>query len=128
MEVEFEEQKQHPLVVTDEWNSKQHPLMVTDDWKSKQHPLVVNDEWRSRGTVIECNSYMLHSKIACDVCFRLGSQGREVVAHKFVLISRSPVFYAMFYGPVADNSGVVTVPDIDPEIFEMFLRLVGSIL
>jgi hypothetical protein len=68
MEVEFEEQKQHPLVVTDEWNSKQHPLVVTDDWKSKQHPLVVNDEWRSRGTVIECNSYMLHSKIACDVC------------------------------------------------------------
>ena len=115
MEVEFEDQKQHPLVVTYEW-------------KSKHYPLVVNDEWRSRGTVIECNSYMLHSKIACDVCFRLGSQGREVMAHKFVLISRSPVFYAMFYGPVADDTGVVTVPDIDPDIFEMFLRLVRSVL
>ena len=90
---------------------------------NKQHcHLLMTDDWKTRGTIVECNRYMLQSKVASDVQFCLGSSGQEVVAHKYMLISRSPVFYAMFCGSMADTSGVITVPDIEPGIFELFLR------
>ena len=65
--------------------------------------------------------YMLDYQIACDVTFIVGAEREEVHAHKFMLISRSPVFHAMFEGPLAEK-GKIEVPDVDKNIFHTFLR------
>ena len=42
-------------------------------------------------------------------------------AHKYMLISRSPVFYSMLCGDLAETGGV-TVTDVEPEVFRQMLR------
>lgn len=79
-----------------------------------------------------------------DVCFKVGgaplaicsgnigpdktgeqnlevSKVEMVKAHKLVLAIGSPVFKAMFFGPLAERA-VVEVPDISPEPFKTMLR------
>ncbi|XP_063396004.1 BTB/POZ domain-containing protein 6-like [Mytilus trossulus] len=96
-------------------------IMEVDEENHQQCPLLDSNIWRTRSTVTSCNSFMLQNKVACDITFTLGSESQEVVAHKYVLISRSPVFYAMFCGPVAESSDVISVPDIEPDIFQSLL-------
>ena len=43
-------------------------------------------------------------------------------AHKFVLMSRSPVFFAMFEGPMKETSEEIVITDIEGEQFRQFLR------
>ena len=43
-------------------------------------------------------------------------------AHKFVLMSRSPVFFAMFEGPMKEKSDETVITDIEGEQFRQFLR------
>ncbi|KAL5011650.1 hypothetical protein ScPMuIL_010201 [Solemya velum] len=69
---------------------------------------------------------MLEHEIACDVTFLLGKTKQEVRAHKFMLISRSPVFSAMFCGPMAETQEQITIPDIAPEVFKILLRYMYS--
>ena len=82
-------------------------------------------DWQSSRSVIECNRYMLENHIDCDVKFLLqapdGSQVR-LAAHKYVLLSRSPVFYAMFRGPLAERGPDVQIYDVLPETFKLLLR------
>ncbi|GFO35719.1 BTB/POZ domain-containing protein [Plakobranchus ocellatus] len=68
---------------------------------------------------------MLDNQYQCDVFFLLGNAGVRQGAHKFVLVSRSPVFDAMFYGPLSgggEEDSPVIIPDIEPEPFMVFLR------
>ena len=65
--------------------------------------------------------YMLVNQINCDVTFIVGSEHEEVHAHKLILISRSPVFHAMFEGPLAEK-GEVEMPDVERDTFLVFLR------
>ena len=51
----------------------------------------------------------------------LAEKQRTIEAHKFMLIAASPVFEAMFCGPLQEN-GDVEVSDIDPESFEQMLK------
>ncbi|XP_041360726.1 BTB/POZ domain-containing protein 2-like [Gigantopelta aegis] len=88
-----------------------------------RHYLGINDDWQTRKSLAETNLYMLDNKIACDVTFRVGSTREIIQAHKFMLISRSHVFAAMFIGPMAEM-GEVDIPDVDATIFNLFLRFV----
>ncbi|XP_067661722.1 BTB/POZ domain-containing protein 6-like [Haliotis asinina] len=81
------------------------------------------DNWQARKTVIQCNLRMLETEDFSDVTFRVGSQQQVVRAHRYVLVSRSCVFHAMFCGPLAEK-GEVTIPDIEVDIFKEFLRYI----
>ncbi|KAL5011646.1 hypothetical protein ScPMuIL_010197 [Solemya velum] len=83
-------------------------------------------DWQTGKTLSECTQFMLEHEIACDVTFLLGETKQEVRAHKFILISRSPVFQAMFCGPMAETQEQITIPDIAPEVFKILLRYMYS--
>ena len=51
----------------------------------------------------------------------MGSDRDRIPAHKLILAARSPVFDAMFYGPMAEQKEVV-VPDIETKGFKKLLR------
>ena len=68
---------------------------------------------------------MLEHEISCDISFQVGSNGTEqiVCAHKYILASRSPVFFAMLLGDLANhNRDVISIPDVNVEAFRMMLR------
>ncbi|XP_048245796.1 BTB/POZ domain-containing protein 6-like [Haliotis rufescens] len=81
------------------------------------------DNWQAGKTVTECNLRMLDTEDFCDVTFRVGSEKQVVRAHRYVLVSRSCVFHAMFCGPLAETREV-TITDIEADIFKEFLRYV----
>lgn len=59
----------------------------------------------------------------CDV--KLKVQEKVFEAHKLILEARSPVFSAMFQHKMTESiSGVVVIPDLNPEHFNDFLRFV----
>ncbi|KAL3858854.1 hypothetical protein ACJMK2_009104 [Sinanodonta woodiana] len=64
---------------------------------------------------------MFENHVACDVKFFIGKQRQEVTAHKYVLISRSSVFYAMLCG-LLQETGPTNIPDIEPDVFKQLLR------
>ena len=58
-----------------------------------------------------------------DVIFNVRCQ--EFRSHKTILAARSTVFAAMFKHPLKEQlSGIVEVPDIDPEVFKELLRYI----
>ncbi|KAL3858855.1 hypothetical protein ACJMK2_009105 [Sinanodonta woodiana] len=83
----------------------------------------VDINWQAQRDVLSSNRYMFENHVACDVTFFIGKQRQKVTAHKYVLISRSSVFYAMLCG-LLQETGPVNIPDIEPEVFEQFLRYV----
>ncbi|XP_062588220.1 BTB/POZ domain-containing protein 6-like [Saccostrea cucullata] len=81
-----------------------------------------NRNWQAGRKVIECNKYMLINQIQCDVTFKVGLEKKEVKAHRYVLGSRSSVFYTMLFGSLSGNSNNIVVPDIEPEVFQDLFR------
>lgn len=49
--------------------------------------------------------------------------GKKFKAHKLILGIASPVFEAMFYGPLSKNEDI-TIPDVEPNIFETLLTYI----
>jgi len=90
------------------------------------------DFWEStaRSTVSERFKSIFNQELMSDVKFVVrDSQGEsesKVPAHKFVLAISSPVFFAMFYGDLAETKDFVEVTDCEYEsLFEM-LRFIYS--
>lgn len=79
-------------------------------------------DWQSFRSVTDCNKYMLTNEINCDVTFLVGRNRQRMSAHKYVLASRSCVFFAMFYGSVAEKENEIEIPDIEPDSFSSLLR------
>ncbi|OWF54611.1 BTB/POZ domain-containing protein 6 [Mizuhopecten yessoensis] len=77
--------------------------------------------WQCDKSLVECLNHLFASGIACDVTFLVGEDKYRISAHKTILISRSPVFYTMFEGNLAEK-GEIAIPDIEQEVFTMFLR------
>jgi len=71
--------------------------------------------------------FMLCHELACDVEFAVGVNGDIVRAHKYMLVSRSPVFFAMFYGSIGteQHDSPLRVPDTTVEAFRTMLQLVN---
>lgn len=86
-------------------------------------------DWQSERTLAECMRYMWDNEISTDVCFEVGPPGGDTVkfhAHKYMLISRSPVFEAMFSSGMVEcrdhPEAKVRVEDVDGSIFKEILR------
>lgn len=45
-----------------------------------------------------------------------------IPAHKYVLATGSSVFYAMFYGGLAEDKEEIEVPDVEPSAFLTLLK------
>ncbi|KAL5017742.1 hypothetical protein ScPMuIL_005173 [Solemya velum] len=78
-------------------------------------------DWQDGKCLAECSRYMLEQQIGCDIVFLVGENRQQIRAHKFILISRSPVFQAMFCGPLAETQSAIPIPDIEPETFQLLL-------
>lgn len=80
-------------------------------------------DWRTGKNWAERYMYMLDNQIGCDVTFCLG-EDKKIAAHKFILISRSAVFEAMFCGSLAEkcSTKVIKIPDVEEDIFMAFLK------
>lgn len=78
-------------------------------------------DWQTGKALPERLVYMLTNEVLADVKFIVGSDHTEVKAHKNIVASASPVFFAMFAGPLAEQTEVA-VPDIEADIFKQMLR------
>ena len=101
---------------------------------------VIEDNWQTKKvTVLERMTFLWNSELLSDVKFVVpvssGESGAKVIpAHKFVLAISSPVFYAMFYGQMAETKDSIELPDCEYEsLLELFrymysdqVKLTGS--
>ena len=83
-----------------------------------------DNDWQStKKTVLERNSHMFNNPLMSDIKFTCGESKRKYFyAHKYVLATSSVVFYAMFYGELAEKGSTIHLPDTDEESLEVFLR------
>ena len=91
------------------------------------------DFWQSttRSTIRERCQYIFNQELLSDVKFVVqDTQGRgeskKIPAHKFVLAISSPVFYAMFYGELAETKDSVEISDCDYESLLELFRFIYS--
>ena len=117
--------------VTESFNETSQEIDLNVGGERKENALVVDEEhWQAcRETIRERNRYMFKNSLMSDVNFSVGRSdktaegGTETLpAHKYVLAISSPVFYAMFYGKLAETQDTVEIPDSDYESFVEFLR------
>lgn len=81
--------------------------------------------WQAtKGSVRERNAAMFNNELMADVKFIVGSSGSTQVipAHRYVLATGSSVFYAMFYGGLAECEEEIKVPDVEPSAFLTLLK------
>ncbi|KAL9968017.1 hypothetical protein ACROYT_G026342 [Oculina patagonica] len=86
------------------------------------------DNWQTkRPTIAERTTFIFNNELLSDVKFVVPastgeSESKKVIpAHKFVLAISSPVFFAMFYGQMAETTDSIELPDCDYEsLLELF--------
>ena len=90
---------------------------------------VVEENWQTKCLAIaERTTFIFNTEVLSDVKFVVpasngeSDESRNVIpAHKFVLAISSPVFYAMFYGQMAETKDSIELPDCEYEsLLEMF--------
>ena len=77
--------------------------------------------WQCEKRLGESLAVTFDNQLLCDVSFNVGKTRETVRAHKVILVSRSPTFYAQFLGPLAER-GTIDIQDIEEDIFRDFLR------
>ena len=89
---------------------------------------VREDFWQStaRSTIRERCKSIFNQELLSDVKFVVrnsqgGSESKKIPAHKFVLAISSPVFYAMFYGELAEKKDSIEISDCE---YESLLELI----
>ena len=91
----------------------------------------VEEDWQTKcSAVAERTTLIFNTELLSDVKFVVPastseSESKKVIpAHKFVLAISSPVFYAMFYGQMAETTNSIELPDCEYEsLLEMFRYL-----
>ena len=89
---------------------------------------VAEENWQTkRSNIVERITFIFNNELLSDVKFVVPEltgerQSKKVIpAHKFVLAISSPVFYAMFYGQMAETADSIELPDCDYEsLLELF--------
>jgi BTB/POZ domain-containing protein 3/6 len=68
---------------------------------------------------------MCNNELMADVYFVVSNGGlssKRFPAHKYVLATGSSVFFAMFYGTLAETREEIVVPDVEPDAFLKMLK------
>ncbi|CRK95436.1 CLUMA_CG008698, isoform A [Clunio marinus] len=81
--------------------------------------------WQAtKATVRERNAAMFNNELMADIKFIVGCDEhvQTIPAHKYVLATGSSVFYAMFFGGLAENKSEISVPDVEPSAFLTMLK------
>jgi len=82
--------------------------------------IITNLSSPAGSSLSEHNAKLFKTMHNSDVCFRVEDQ--EIRAHKFILISRSPVFTAMFDQQMTESqTEIVDIADISPHTFRSVL-------
>ncbi|XP_025410688.1 BTB/POZ domain-containing protein 6 isoform X3 [Sipha flava] len=87
--------------------------------------ITLDPNWQAiKSTVRERNAAMFNNDLMADIYFIVGSPGhiQRIPSHKYILATGSSVFYAMFYGGLADTKEEIEVPDVEPTAFLTLLR------
>ncbi|EDO44741.1 predicted protein [Nematostella vectensis] len=83
------------------------------------------EKWQLKVTTVrERNEFMFNNELLSDVHFLVGSKKARIPAHRYVLAISSPVFFAMFFGRMADDTKEIPVVDTEEECFTELLRYV----
>ena len=91
----------------------------------------LDDNWQTkRSTICERTKFIFNNELLSDVKFVVPASHNEskswksqkcIPAHKFILAISSPVFYAMFYGEMAETADTIQVPDCEyKSLLELF--------
>ena len=85
----------------------------------------------ARRTIRERCEFMFNNELLSDIKFvaRESSQGgsvKKIPAHKFLLAISSPVFFAMFYGELAEKKDSIDVSDCEYESLLELFRFIYS--
>ena len=93
----------------------------------------VEENWQMKlSTIKERTTVIFNNELLSDVKFvvpasQADSETRKTIpAHKLVLAISSPVFYAMFYGQLAEAKDRVELPDCEYDSMLEFLRYLYS--
>lgn len=85
----------------------------------------LHHNWQSTCTTVrERNAAMFNNELMADVHFLIG-QGQNVQripAHKYILATGSSVFFAMFYGGLANSNEEIEIPDVEITAFLNLLK------
>ena len=90
---------------------------------------MADDHWQTKClTISERTTFIFNNELLSDVKFIVpvsNSESRKMIpAHKFVLAIGSPVFYAMFFGEMAETKNSIELPDCEYEsLLELFRYL-----
>ena len=92
---------------------------------------MADDHWQTKClTISERTSFIFNNELLSDVKFIVPASNSEsesrkmIPAHKFVLAIGSPVFYAMFFGEMAETKNSIELPDCEYEsLLELFRYL-----
>ena len=86
---------------------------------SSQHDV----DWQStKKTVLDRSRHMFNNPFMSDVVLCCEGSSKEFRSHKYVLATSSSVFYAMFYGELAEKNSTVYLSDTNDDSLEEFLR------
>ncbi|XP_062901542.1 BTB/POZ domain-containing protein 6-B isoform X1 [Mobula hypostoma] len=109
--------------------SKRSLLLRQGQQKPLNNNHIHNTNWQSfYPTLRERNAMMYNNELMADVHFIVGPPGasQRVPAHKYILAVGSSVFYAMFYGELAENQSDIQIPDVEPAAFLILLKYLYS--
>ena len=92
---------------------------------------MADNHWQTKCfTISERTSFIFNNKLLSDVKFIVPASNCEsesqkmIPAYKFVLAISSPVFYAMFFGEMAETKNSIELPDCEYEsLLELFRYL-----
>lgn len=76
--------------------------------------------WHNEESLQQRMLSMLKQELTCDVTFLVGREKTPIRAHKNILCSISPVFFACFNSSAA-NTTDIALPDTDPGMFSLLL-------
>ena len=105
------------------------PTVLSPKTDNKEMTNHLDSDWQaSTKSTRERNAVMLNNELIADVHFIVGSDSnqRRIPAHKYILVTGSSVFFAMFYGGLAEDTKEVSIPDVEPQAFLNLLKYVYS--
>lgn len=90
---------------------------------SSQHE---EETWQTeKRNIRERSRYMFNNELMSDVHFVVGkSEKLRIPAHKYAVAISSPVFYAMFYGRMAEQGNEIKIGDCEASSFLELLRYI----